>query len=423
MSGFATAVESPLVHSYRGLHCHDLTLPDGLRLLVLPAHGVPTVEVRLNLPFARHRKSDAAAMELLSAVLLAAEGHRVSELLADHGGECEVVLDAENLTFGAGALADGLPEVLYALASALRNPDHTIDRLDRAREGLLRSRPVDPPVIRGWSPPPPASVGELLDVTADRVMDVHRRVLRPETAVLCIAGDIDVDTVVALAGDAFSGWRGVPSTESPLDLPPRFFPESPLVERAIGTGEGTHLALEAPSVPLWHPDHAALHLANLMVAGCFTGRLVRRLRDREGLAYTVRSTLHKLRRSDWISISCSGPLADPDELLESTEETLAELAGSGPYPGELDAVRGYAVGVNRTAARGTSGMAHAVTAYAAHGVSPLWMLEAGERYAGVEEGDIHRVLAAYFAPDHFGGVLTEGRSTSAPSERIEGADS
>lgn len=62
------------VRSHRGLVCHDLILSNGLRLLVLPTCGVPTVEVRLNLPFARHRRSDAAAMELLSATVMAAGG-------------------------------------------------------------------------------------------------------------------------------------------------------------------------------------------------------------------------------------------------------------------------------------------------------------------------------------------------------------
>lgn len=336
------------------------------------------------------------------------------------------MVDPENLTFSAGALVTGLPDILDTLATALGSPDYTVDQLDRARGRLLRGRPAEAtesPGARVWGPPAPAPAGELLDVTPDEVGGVHRKVLRPQGAVLCVAGDVDVDAVVTSVKATFGVWTG-PSGEAPrLDLPPRRFPEPSVVERSGDRDNGTGLFLEAPSVPLRHPDHAALHLANLMVAGCFPGRLVQALRQREGLAYSVRSTMHKLRRSDWISISCSGPFTDPAELMETTRVTLTELADRGPRPGELDAVRRYAVGVNRTAARGTGSLAHAVTAYAAHGVSPLWMLAAGERYAGVTEDDVHRVLRSHFTPDRFGGVLTTGRPMSVKSGNTEGVNS
>lgn len=219
-------------------------------------------------------------------------------------------------------------------------------------------------------------------------------------------GDIDPNAAVDLAEEAFASWEGGTPGEEPRYLEPRTFPRSPSVTRIHEAGAmGTHLSLEAPAVLLGHPDHTALHLANLMVGGSFSGRLVRSLRDRAGLAYSVHSTLQKLHRSAWISLTCYGPDAAPERLLAETEQTLSELAAHGPHPGELSTVRQYAVGVSRVAARGNDGLAHAIAMYAAHGVSPLWMLGAAERYADVDDADVRRVLHDHFSPEKFGGTL------------------
>lgn len=48
--------------------CH--TLPNGLRVVIVPEHGSPVVEIRLALPFARTRSELTAPMDLLAACVL-----------------------------------------------------------------------------------------------------------------------------------------------------------------------------------------------------------------------------------------------------------------------------------------------------------------------------------------------------------------
>ena len=387
------------VWSQRGVVCHDLRLDSGLRLLVCPVRSVPSVEIRLVLPYARDRDEDRAAMELVAASLLPEE----DLTFAEHGGACDVVLDAESLVLTVGGRSEGLDDLLRALASIIVDPLHTPERLARARRRI------------GTGPGSGGTPGSAPStVDAEEAGRIHRQRLRADHAVLCVVGDVDPDAAAGLAEDAFTSWEGGTPGEEPRHLEPRTFPGTPSVRRVHEAGAmGAHLSLEAPAVLLDHPDHTALHLANLTVGGSFSGRLVRSLRDRAGLAYSVHSTLQKLHRSAWISLTCYGPDAAPEQLLSETEQTLSELTAHGPHHAELAAVRQYAVGVSRVAARGNDGLAHAIAMYAAHGVSPLWMLGAAERCARVSDADVRRVLRDHFSPERFGGTLISDVPESA----------
>src|SRR4051812_18205005 len=118
---------------------HESTLPNGLRVVVVPRDGVPLIELRLRVPFAAATAPEAedlaASSSVLSgAMLLGTTTHDqtgIAQLLQGHGAELSVSVDADRLLLGTTLLTDGLGPVTGVLAEVLTDATYP----DRAVEG------------------------------------------------------------------------------------------------------------------------------------------------------------------------------------------------------------------------------------------------------------------------------------------------
>ena len=134
----------------------ETTLPNGLRLVVVPRPGVPLIELRLRVPFAAADASAAAraltahASVLSGAVLLGTATHdqtAIAELLQSHGAELSVSTDADRLLFATTLLTSGLEPVLGVLAELLTGATYPDDRVEGERDrvaeriAIARSQP------------------------------------------------------------------------------------------------------------------------------------------------------------------------------------------------------------------------------------------------------------------------------------------
>src|SRR3712207_419055 len=98
----------------------ESTLPNGLRVVLVPRPGVPLIELRLRVPFAATSAADAGVHTaqgavLSGAVLLGTASHDqagIAELLQTHGAEVSVSTDPDRLLLATTLLPDGLGPVL-----------------------------------------------------------------------------------------------------------------------------------------------------------------------------------------------------------------------------------------------------------------------------------------------------------------------
>jgi len=123
----------------------ETTLDNGLRVVVVPRHGVPLVELRLRVPFAaspaRAAATHTARVAVLSgAVLLGTDRHdqgQIAELLQGHGAELSVSADPDRLLFSTTLLAGGLPPGLDLLAELLTAATYPKDRVEAERSRVV----------------------------------------------------------------------------------------------------------------------------------------------------------------------------------------------------------------------------------------------------------------------------------------------
>ena len=123
---------------------HETTLPNGLRLIVVPRPGVPLVELRLRVPFAaasRQAATHVARTSVLSgAVLFGTAAHdqlEIAQLLQAHGGELSVSADADRMLFSTTMLPGGLGAVLGVLAELLVAPTYPAGPVEAERSRVV----------------------------------------------------------------------------------------------------------------------------------------------------------------------------------------------------------------------------------------------------------------------------------------------
>jgi len=164
--------------------------------------------------------------------------------------------------------------------------------------------------------------------------------------VVSVAGEIDVDAVLAAVARRFAGLEAPAGVAAPAAPPPA--PAATRREITTRAHDQAHLFIGRLTVARAHPDYPALELASVVLgAGAgLTGRIPQRIREREGLAYTAAAD------------AVAGAGLDPGRLyayVGTAPETvpraergvideLARFHAEGPTARELDEARAYLLG-------------------------------------------------------------------------------
>ena len=289
-----------------------VVLPNGLALLVLPNPGNATVHLRGSVKAgAMYDPSGKAGLaNLTSRMLLRGAGGQsaaqIAETLESVGAELAFGIQGGAATFSGKALAADLERVLDVLADALRRPAFPRAELDRLKGqvGVALRRQHDSPagtaartlaqaLYPAGHPFHRDPMGQEAEVAALEEADLrafHAVHYRPDGAVLVIIGAVEPDGVVAMVERRLGDWR------SPANAPAFAIPPGPSVPSAAeiivpmpGRPEAV-IMMGGPGVLREQPGYFAALVANRILGGGGLGtRLMRVLRDQEGLTYGVYS--------------------------------------------------------------------------------------------------------------------------------------
>lgn len=326
--------------------------------------GAPVVAVRVALAGGA-RLEPAPSVALLTGRLLA-EGtrrrdYRELALAAESRGASLVSWGGyESIGVAVDALAADWRRALELAAELLFEPAFPEERLSLLvrqagaelesladQADLATARAFSAQVYGGHARGRPLQGSEeslaALDVAACRAF--HAASLATGGAVV-VAGAIDEAEVGAAAETIFAGL-------APLGPPPdaRVAPPAPAARRrevVTRARDQAHLFVGQMTVPRHDPDHPALELAGVVLgAGAgLTGRIPRRVREEEGLAYTTTAE------------AVAGASRDPGRLFAyvgtspetaaraeaAVVEELTSFAAEGPSEREVEDARAYLLG-------------------------------------------------------------------------------
>ena len=229
----------------------------------------------------------------------------------------------------------------------------------------------------------------------ETIRDFWRTTYRPANTVVAVAGDIDHETAVQLAANAFGTGNGTIPGFAPA-------PALPAGERVLVDRRPTaqaQLVVGVPALRRDHPDAWTLSLLNAVLGDGMSSRLFQSVREELGLAYDISSGLVDYADAGALEISAG---VDPDALDDALKAIIVELVRlrDEPIPAdELERAKRYLSGGLELRMDETRHVASWIGGQEALHDRVLTVDEALVEVAAVKADDIQRLAATLVVDD------------------------
>jgi zinc protease len=304
----------------------ETTLKNGLRVVLLPAHKVPTFNMQMVvLSGGLVDKPDYRGLANFTAALLR-EGtaKRSSKDIAEQVDALGATLGATSgfssmtSTVSTGGLVENIDQTLELFADVIRNPTFPQSEVDKYKSRTLAQLQFQRSIpqflaaeqfqkaIYGTSHPasliaPPAE--SLKKLTTKDLAEFHSTYYRPNNAILAVVGDVTMKELVPKLEKYFGDWQkaDVPATTIP-PAPAQTESRIYLIDRP-GSVQ-TVLQLGTLGIERTSPDYFAVLLADRVFGGGPSARLFLNLREDKGYTYGAYSNFGGSKfRGTWVSSS------------------------------------------------------------------------------------------------------------------------
>lgn len=314
------------------------TLPNGLTVWVVPREGLPKVNVALSVlgGTAADDAATPAISEMMARLLnegtVSRSSRDIAEALQAIGGDYAAGAGDDAVSIRASALSSHASQLLALVADTALHPSFPANEVALAKANALQQLKVqeaDPDwqaqrafghAAYGDHPYARDSLNEasVQAATPDAFKALHDARFRPDRALLVIVGRIDADTAFHLAEQQFSGWKAVGKALADTAPAPRTATPQRLIVPRSGAVQ-SNIRYGRPAVPANDADYIPLTVANTILGGGFTSRIVQDIREDKGYSYSPWSRFNANRVG-------GSTVATVDVRNEVTGATLAELA-------------------------------------------------------------------------------------------------
>ena len=334
----------------------------GARVLFVENHTLPIVDVQVD--FAAGASHEAEGKEgvaqltraLLDLGVAGMDETQIASRMADLGAQLSggVDLDRASVSLRTLSMADKRVPALDLLRAILASPQFPSEVFDREQArslAALKESLTRPDAIASrafWSAMYPshpygrqATPESVSALGRADVLVFHGANYTAQRATVTIVGDLsrlqaeraaEYLTTGLPSGPLMTG-IGVP------ELPPAG--EQRIAHPAVQA----HLLLGLPALKRGDPDFFPLVVGNYSLGGGgFVSRLMKEVRDKRGLAYSVHSYFQPLAQLGPFQIGMQTKKAQANDALKVAREVLATFLAQGPSEAELQAAKQNLIG-------------------------------------------------------------------------------
>ena len=292
-------------------------LPNGMQLALLPkkTRG-QTVQANLVLNWgdAQSLRGQADAAAYTSAMLMRGtqtlSREDISRELDRLRSRVSIGGSGQSVTVSVESVRENLPATLALVRDILRNPafpEREFSQLKKQAHAAIEAARIEPEGLSEqaltqhfntwpnddirYAKSFDEQISALDALKLEDIKRFHQRFYGANHAQFVAVGDFDAAALAAQIQDLFGNWQS-PVPYLRLDVP--FQPANP-VRRILDTPDKQNAVFRAAvRIPLGddHPDYPALRVASQILGGGFiSSRLANRLRQQEGISYSVWAAL------------------------------------------------------------------------------------------------------------------------------------
>jgi zinc protease len=284
----------------------------------------------------------------------------VAEELDGRGVSLATHVNRHVLSLVCTCLVDDLEAILELLADIVMHPAFPAAEVRTRRGEIVTSirQDEDNPAAmaseglladlygptHGYGRRPRGSVQDVESIDRPTLERFHAARFAPGTLSLVLVGDVEPAAAIDATSAVFSDWRAVPRPPLGIDgvaaRPGRRVRVIPMMNKAQAD-----IAYGFTSIRRSDPAYYAYWLMN-NILGQYSlgGRLGDSIRERQGMAYYVYSTLDANVIPGPLMIRAGVSPADVDRAVASIDVELAKLAAEGPTEAELAESKQYLIG-------------------------------------------------------------------------------
>ncbi|MBI5837695.1 MAG: insulinase family protein [Candidatus Eisenbacteria bacterium] len=392
-------------------------LPNGLVLLVMPDHRLPLVQ--LHLVVKSGSTADPSGKEgladLTATLLKRGTATRTAAQVAGDvdflGARLETGADRDQSTVDMEVLKRNLDQGLALFGEVVTRPAFAPPEFDRARSEVvgrlaqLKDQPGEMAdrlffaELFGSHPyahPLEGTEASVKGLTADDVRLFHRRHYLPNNAILAVVGDIEAAQAEQLVTRALAGWeRGEAAAPVAGAVPPaRQGLRIVLVDKPDAVQ--SEIRIGCLGAPRRSPDYYPVQVADAILGGGFTSRLVTEIRVRRGLSYSPhsREAWYKDAGAAYVSVNTKNK-----STLETLNIIFGILKDMREVPlgtEELGRGRNYTNGLFPLRIEAPERLAGVIGGIEFYGLDPKWVDGFQERVGSTSSADVLRVMKTYF---------------------------
>lgn len=341
-------------------------LDNGMELLVLEDRRLP----RMVLGVVVRRGGDLVAperaglAEFTSELMKRGAGERdalaLSQATDEIGASLSVGGDWDSTTVTVSGLSRDRDRLLEILADVVLRPRFEAGEAAKARGEMLASleRAKDEPsTLARWNlaralydghpygAPRAGTSASVARLDAPQARAFHRSIFVPNDAIFFAAGDVAMESLLPVVGEAFGAWeRG--EVVPPGPAPPERVPDARrivIVDRPDLVQARIVLAHEG--LARTDPDRIPASLMNTVLGGGgFSSRLMETLRSEEGLTYGVGSGFSLRRYAGPFYVMTSTRVPEVRRVLDLILADLERMRDAPPTADELRDAKALQVG-------------------------------------------------------------------------------
>ena len=398
------------------LNLAQRTLPNGLTVWIVNRPGFPKVTAYLAVRGGN--ASDPADRRgvtgLMAGLLNEGTTTRTSKQLAEElqtvGGEISASAGPDAVFIFGSSLGNGLPTLINLLADVARHPTFPAKEVDLAKANALqglKAQEAQPSFqanrafnveIFGTHPYSYSSLtAEVVNaVTPEALRALYAAKFQPNQAVLVLSGDLKVDAAFKGVSAAFGDWKVTGDGPKVLPAAPVSSPHEFILIPRAGSVQST-LRVGRPAVSATHADYIPLQLANVILGGSFSSRIVRNIREDKGYTYSPGARAAGMQVGGSYSIRA-------DVRTEVTGASLMEIFYEMDRMGtttvgaeELQSAKHYMSGIFLFQNQMQQALAGTLATYWVNGQTPEALAEFIPKVNKVSAEEVRRIGRSYFA--------------------------
>ncbi len=347
----------------------------------------------------------------------------LADVLENRGAQLHFSTDGLRVACQGQALRKDLPEVLEVMAEELRQPLFDAAEFEKAKAqylaGLQRSLENTAAQANGalsrrlysrahpnYTAPTQEAMERLDGLAPEQVRAYHTRHFGANDLILVFVGDVDSEAVAATLGAALGDW---PTHQAPPAFAASAAPQPP--GRTVVSMPGKHNV----DVRMGHPlrvlrqdaDYLPLHVANYILGGNFSARLMTRVRNEMGLTYGINAALDGITteyEGHW-QVGVTLSLENVEKGIEATLTEVRRFVEEGVTEDEVRAKKTTITGAFKVGLATTGGLAATLLLNATRGFDVGYLDRFPAEVEALTRPALNDAISRHFHPDAFQVVL------------------